>query len=256
MDPNTPLPPTSAERLDLLVEGALPDLERRALLLALDAEPGGWRRCALAFLEAQSWRTAIGSLAEPFPAGRSPGEPAVLLRPRLPLVPVAVAAAIAVAAFLVGRSTGPVPRSAPPSGPIAPTLAGDPEHLGPQPPPSSDSTEHRSAMAGRGEPPDPPASPNAAPAYQAIGLLNLASDDDPDVPVVQVPVLSGPGIDDRWLRDQPSFVPEEVRRSWELSGFDVELQRRLVSVQLDEAGRYLTIPVDEVLLRQPTRLTY
>src|SRR5688572_17304855 len=41
--------------LDRLVDGELTELERKELLSALDEEPSGWRRCALAFLEAQSW---------------------------------------------------------------------------------------------------------------------------------------------------------------------------------------------------------
>ncbi len=41
--------------LDRLVDGELGLEERRALLGALDEEPGAWRRCALAFLEAQAW---------------------------------------------------------------------------------------------------------------------------------------------------------------------------------------------------------
>jgi hypothetical protein len=49
--------------VDRLVDGELPDAERRALLLRLEAESGGWRRCALAFLEAQAWREALGPLA-------------------------------------------------------------------------------------------------------------------------------------------------------------------------------------------------
>jgi hypothetical protein len=47
------------------VDGELPDAERRALLLRLDTEPDGWRRCALAFLEAQNWREAFGPLVVP-----------------------------------------------------------------------------------------------------------------------------------------------------------------------------------------------
>jgi len=51
--------------LDRLVDGELPDVERRELLLRLDKEPGGWRRCALAFLEAQTWSEALTSTAGP-----------------------------------------------------------------------------------------------------------------------------------------------------------------------------------------------
>ncbi|HLW66183.1 MAG TPA: hypothetical protein VKS79_12800 [Gemmataceae bacterium] len=49
--------------LDRLVDGELPEAERRMLLRQLEDEPGGWRRCALAFLEAQTWRDSFGALA-------------------------------------------------------------------------------------------------------------------------------------------------------------------------------------------------
>lgn len=45
---------------DRLVDGELTAAERHALLASLDDRPGGWRRCALAFLEAQSWREGLG----------------------------------------------------------------------------------------------------------------------------------------------------------------------------------------------------
>jgi hypothetical protein len=51
--------------IDRLVDGALPDAERRAVLARLKVEPGAWRRCALAFLEAQSWREALSPLVVP-----------------------------------------------------------------------------------------------------------------------------------------------------------------------------------------------
>jgi hypothetical protein len=40
---------------DRLVDGELSAGERQRLLTSLDDRPGGWRRCALAFLEAQAW---------------------------------------------------------------------------------------------------------------------------------------------------------------------------------------------------------
>src|ERR1700759_5013413 len=48
---------------DRLVDGELSTSERRSLLESLDARPDGWRRCALAFLEAQAWRQELGLLA-------------------------------------------------------------------------------------------------------------------------------------------------------------------------------------------------
>jgi hypothetical protein len=49
--------------IDQLVDGELPDVERHELLRELEAVPDGWRRCALAFLEVQSWREALAPLA-------------------------------------------------------------------------------------------------------------------------------------------------------------------------------------------------
>src|SRR5438876_11522290 len=49
--------------LDRLVDGELPERERRELLLRIEKEPDGWRRCALAFLEAQIWRQALATAA-------------------------------------------------------------------------------------------------------------------------------------------------------------------------------------------------
>ncbi len=45
--------------IDALVDGELDETSRRDLLLRLDARPELWRRCALAFLEAQSWSSAL-----------------------------------------------------------------------------------------------------------------------------------------------------------------------------------------------------
>src|SRR5205814_739732 len=49
--------------LDRLVDGELSGNERRQLLESFDKRPEGWRRCALAFLEAQSWREEMGQVA-------------------------------------------------------------------------------------------------------------------------------------------------------------------------------------------------
>ena len=52
-------------RLDLLVDGELDENDRRELLRGLDREPDGWRRCAMAFLEAQTWKQALGAIVPP-----------------------------------------------------------------------------------------------------------------------------------------------------------------------------------------------
>ena len=59
-------------QIDRLVDGELPDWERSALLRRLETEPDGWRHCALAFLEAQSWREALAPVAAVGPAEPAP----------------------------------------------------------------------------------------------------------------------------------------------------------------------------------------
>jgi hypothetical protein len=50
------------ELLDRLVDGELSADERRRVIAALEDRSDGWRRCALAFLEAQSWRGNLRGL--------------------------------------------------------------------------------------------------------------------------------------------------------------------------------------------------
>lgn len=47
--------------LDRLVDGELNAADRRRVIAALDAAPDGWRRCALAFLQAQDLRRQLGA---------------------------------------------------------------------------------------------------------------------------------------------------------------------------------------------------
>ena len=66
--------PLDGAAIDRLIDGEMSDTERRELLLQLENEPDGWRRCALAFLEDQAWRKALAGVA-------SPGEKAEHLAP-------------------------------------------------------------------------------------------------------------------------------------------------------------------------------
>src|SRR5262245_58810780 len=46
--------------IERLVDGELSPEEHRRLVASLDEEPGGWRQCALAFLEAQALSQELG----------------------------------------------------------------------------------------------------------------------------------------------------------------------------------------------------
>ncbi len=56
------LPQLDEEVLDRLVDGELGESQRRELLASLDSRPDGWRRCALAFLQAQCWEKELGGM--------------------------------------------------------------------------------------------------------------------------------------------------------------------------------------------------
>jgi hypothetical protein len=212
-----------ADRLiDRLVDGALSESERRALLQRLDAEPDGWRRCALAFLESQAWHQALGPLAElggpdsltPSPlAGEGWGEGANRGPTGIPLtlsVPrkgggdrsgrvgawprrIAIAASLA-AAFALGR-------------------------------------------AWRGE------------AVQVVTMPPIVKSEP--APAPPPPELPRPAP----VAAEPLASLEPVVKRWEQQGYRAERQKRNVSLELGD-GRRLDVPVHEVRLRYIGDRTY
>jgi hypothetical protein len=102
---NQQIPGPGDDRLvDRLVDGELPDVERRELLLRFENEPDGWRRCALAFLEAQNWRQAFIPLVASDSArpGRGPDAQARKPRPWHAVGRLTGLAAGLAAAFVLG----------------------------------------------------------------------------------------------------------------------------------------------------------
>ena len=91
---------------DRLVDGELSADERRELLASLDQREEGWRRCALAFLEAHQWDSQFEQiLADPETLQPTPATHAVR-----PVSVTRAGAWLAIAAgllvaFVVGRST-------------------------------------------------------------------------------------------------------------------------------------------------------
>ena len=50
--------------IDRIVDGALTPEELRAAVLRIEADPDGWKRCALAFVEARVWSDSLRALGE------------------------------------------------------------------------------------------------------------------------------------------------------------------------------------------------
>jgi anti-sigma factor RsiW len=127
--------------IDRLVDGELSEAERRALLLRLETNPDGWRRCALAFLEAQTWREAFGPLAASAPSAARilPTAPNRQSRKRSAWRPAArltgLAAGLA-ASFALGWAWRGPPVEPAPHAPGAQGVASAPAAPSPQPQPA------------------------------------------------------------------------------------------------------------------------
>ncbi len=85
-------------RFDRLVDGELPPEEYRALINALDHEQGGWRGCALAFLESQALRSELGGWRRSLDA---PPLRALPTKPPAPLAGLGLRSWLAMAASVV-----------------------------------------------------------------------------------------------------------------------------------------------------------
>lgn len=214
--------------LDLLVDGELADDDRRELLAWCEREPDGWRRCALAFLEAQNWSQVLGNLTEPVrgpvaieeqPTSAIAVQPLVLrssvLQARQWRTMLAMAASVALA-FTLGvwvRDAGKV------------------ERIAPEDPAAMHFVENNSPT--RLSPGRPEQGPPQAEV--AVGGPSRAADER------QLPVTAGDG----WLLVEPSAMPAEVQRALERMGHRVEQRRQLVPYRLED-GRRVVVPVDQV----------
>jgi hypothetical protein len=233
--------PSNDPRLDQLVDGELSEPERRDLLAGLDSQPGGWRRCALAFLEAQCWKQEFGSmvgreagaataptadLRAPSPLGRGAGDKGAarsLWPGRLATV-AAMAASFLLALWL---------------GATAQQLFG-PGHV---PVPEAPTTNSLAGITGGGN-------PMAAPAKAAEGLWRLvrisspSKAQDPGLSF-DLPAVERENVDEQWLRSLPRAIPDNVVEALHRTGHQVQQRRELVPIPLDD-GRQVVVPVDQV----------
>jgi hypothetical protein len=235
--------PEELRQLDLLVDGELGNAARRQLLTVLEARPDGWRRCALAFLEAQSWGSELRSFAAPQktvaiepaavkPASEIPAGPVVEFHPRsrwnIPnvSVPWAMAATFLLAFGLAWMIRAPGSRHVTAGGdaqaPVVANLA---------------NATPRARDASRAS--------HAAADSDRMDTVRLVMDDgahgmrEVDLPVEDT------SADDAWLSYRQPVVPRELRQALERMGHRVNERRQFLPVQLDD-GRQMVVPVDQV----------
>jgi hypothetical protein len=226
------------DRFDRLVDGELSESERKSLLESLEARPDGWRRCALAFLEAQTWRESLGELMPP--VRKTPPVPLSTLPPspkrRKSLGAMGNALAMA-ACFLVALSLGSlayrgVPWGKSAAGPMNNSLA---ESKPATPTPITQSP----AIAVQTE----PSNPSTANTWQLVNVKApaLTGNDEP----LQIPAVERDRLDDDFYRSIPNPLPGDLLQALKRTGNDVRLHRELVPMQLPD-GRRLIVPVDRV----------
>ncbi len=224
--------------LDRLVDGELGTDERRALLAALDDEPGAWRRCALTFLEAQSWRWQLSRMAaEPLvvhakadAARLAPAKNSRLLWG----LGFAIAASLLVA-FGLGTqfsSTSMLPEVAL----TVPEVASVKANPSLESPLAAESTEAYADVDDN------------EPVWETLTLAQSDGSNADDK--IQLRVVSGIDDDAESILNSRSEAPLRLLRQLEQAGWTVERQQRLVPVELSD-GRRVIVPVEEVDVRYP-----
>ncbi len=245
--------------IDRIVDGELSPAELRAALDRLDREPDGWKRCSLAFLEAQCWSQTFRELGDNADRFRQqPRSPSAASSQRAPAIrrrlTPSIAAGIAVAAFGLGWLTHR-PAAAPNREAVATRPAGLADWPAATEPSltKSDTAERDSELASSAvpQPPTQPVSQSSRAnssdprrTIEMVGRLRLATSGAD----AEVPILAGPGIDAAWLENQPPPVSEYGRAVLERHGYQVDQRRRFIPAMLGD-GRRVAVPVDMVQIR-------
>lgn len=252
MNPTDDITSTGGDdrRFDLLVDGELSEAQRSDLLKHLDDEPEGWRRCALAFLEAQCWKQELGPIAHPpVPVSLSleplpkPAAPRSNVRRWTSRLGTLLAMA---ASFLVALGLGMQMRDRWSPGPVAAT-----NNAGSQ---GGTTASQEPGMPGARQQLAPvpelvtvPAAPQRSegPADR-WEMVTLASDGQAGAEeTIRLPAVQRDAIDPKWFEKLPGAIPQDVLQAFQRTGHEVQQHRELVPVQMQD-GRRLVVPVDKV----------
>jgi hypothetical protein len=217
----------SQQWLERLVDGELTDETQRQLLLSMDAQPDAWRRCALAFIEAQSLRLdlrgAVRESAATIDGGQSPAvaKPA---SPRFLLYRfqwMAMAASL-IAAFVVGSISRKLWLPA--------AAENEPKQMVAM---ATGSGDQGTAAGGGAE---------QRQTYKVS--LQMPDGQTVDVPVEQ----ATDGELQSLLTDEKPVLSEVERQMLESTGHEIQQRREVYPMRLND-GRQLLVPVDYVQVR-------
>lgn len=222
-------------RFDRLVDGELPPDEYRGLLASLDDEPGGWRRCALAFLEAQGWRDEMHALRDETCAPPPAQVQTRGSRNNFFTMSLAMAAGFLLA-FGLGvavRTMWPGDAQAPPRGQIA-NVSGEQDAGSRDDGPADEQPPRESAVAVD--------SPQREPLENVTLVIG---GEGPDPRRFEIPVFSYADGGEEYLRTDRSALPAAMRELLERNGHRLRRAQTLVPLQLED-GQQIVVPVEEV----------
>jgi len=229
------------QALDRLVDGELSELERHQLLGRLDRQPDGWRRLALAFLEAQTWGEAAREQTTN-EAVATPSEirPAALVEApvrnwKLLLgTPLAMAASFLVA-FTLGIALRGAWRGTEPNAPMLAAGKSAQSEIAARNAIAEAQIKLPEMWTWKDSAQYLPVGPEFAAVHEPVEEVWLPADDD--------------ASDESTLAGTPApAVPEQVLRSLRRLGHQVETHQSLWPVDLKNGQRAL-VPVDEVEIR-------
>lgn len=272
----------NSELLDRLVDGELTPQERRELLRRLEGEPQGWRRCALAFLEAQALEEELPGLLGEALAGLSgstapSAAPAEAKSPQVPQpqparrekagglkrqIPSALAvAASLLAALWLGSMWSPWhdraadrPVDVATGGGARESAASRADRSGESARPSESLPGRGLAGLGQGSPgglsfPLPGSgyrrsAPSAQGPWEAVTLAVDGGREAADHSI-QLPARRRDRLDEQWLDSLPGAMPSSVVDALRHSGHEVRQQRQVLPLRMQD-GRKLLVPIDDV----------
>jgi hypothetical protein len=229
-------PAIDDEALDLLVDGELGEPARRDLLTRLEDEPSGWRRCAMAFLEAQCWRQQCREVAQQ--SVPQPSTPGTSARQSFPFGGGGTVLAMA-ASFLIALGLGlmvrdvwqPGSTKGPKPVEIATSTAGPGEKS------ALAAKQPKAVPASNAQRPDVPSGPWQVVTLDTSGRPGEVGGE------ISVPAIERKYLDEAWLRSLPTALPPDVRQALQRTGHRVRQQRQLVPLRMKD-GRRLVLPVD------------
>jgi len=227
--------PDEDARFDRLVDGALSPAEYKTFVAALDDEPGGWRRCAMAFLEAQAWGKEFAAIRRaeqdvPFVPPSAEVTGAHQRRNWFAAGSVLCAAASLVLAFGLGifahgRLT---PRSMDGIATSPSSKAAVKPDVSPTAPAEKDGIDHVRLVIDRGA--------GLSPQEIVVSLQDAAELGSGFVP-------AEPAISDR------------VLRSLRLRGHKIDRQQEYIPIDLQD-GRHVILPVEEYRITPVSSKSY